>query len=43
VQTGLDNRGGLRANVVRGGTISVGDQIAELPDGDRPLRPLRTA
>jgi MOSC domain-containing protein YiiM len=31
VQDGLMNRGGLRANVLRGGTIAVGDQVAELP------------
>jgi MOSC domain-containing protein YiiM len=27
VQNGLDNRGGLRANVLKGGTIAVGDQV----------------
>jgi MOSC domain-containing protein YiiM len=31
VLRGLVHRGGLRANVVRGGTIAVGDQIAALP------------
>jgi MOSC domain-containing protein YiiM len=31
VQAGLTNRGGLRANVVRGGEIAVGDEIVELP------------
>ena len=31
VQDGLGNRGGLRANVLRGGTIRVGDEVAELP------------
>src|SRR3954447_24962822 len=31
VQDGLDNRGGLRANVLSGGTIAVGDEVAELP------------
>src|SRR3954471_15786767 len=31
VQDGLENRGGLRANVLQGGTISVGDEVAELP------------
>lgn len=30
VQDGLENRGGLRANVLQGGTISVGDEVAEL-------------
>jgi MOSC domain-containing protein YiiM len=30
VQDGLENRGGLRANVLRGGTINVGDEVAEL-------------
>ncbi len=30
VQDGLDNRGGLRANVLRGGAISVGDEVVEL-------------
>jgi MOSC domain-containing protein YiiM len=30
VQAGLDNRGGLRANVLRGGTIRVGDRVAEV-------------
>ncbi|HEY1356801.1 MAG TPA: MOSC domain-containing protein [Thermoleophilaceae bacterium] len=30
VQAGLDNRGGLRANVLNGGTIKVGDDVAEL-------------
>jgi hypothetical protein len=30
VQDGLDNRGGLRANVLSGGTIAVGDEVAEL-------------
>jgi MOSC domain-containing protein YiiM len=33
VLAGLHNRGGLRANVLRGGTISVGDEV----------RPLQTA
>lgn len=31
VLDGLLNRGGLRANVLRGGTIAVGDEVAELP------------
>jgi MOSC domain-containing protein YiiM len=31
VLKGLVHRGGLRANVVRGGTIAVGDEVAELP------------
>jgi MOSC domain-containing protein YiiM len=31
VQAGLQNRGGLRANVLRGGTISVGDEVRPLP------------
>jgi MOSC domain-containing protein YiiM len=30
VLAGLENRGGLRANVLRGGTIRVGDEVAEL-------------
>ena len=30
VQDGLEDRGGLRANVLSGGTISVGDEVAEL-------------
>jgi len=30
VQDGLENRGGLRANVLQGGTISVGDEVEEL-------------
>jgi MOSC domain-containing protein YiiM len=30
VQDGLENRGGLRANVLRGGTIRVGDEVADL-------------
>src|SRR3954449_12113895 len=30
VQDGLENRGGLRANVLSGGTIRVGDEVAEL-------------
>jgi MOSC domain-containing protein YiiM len=30
VQDGLENRGGLRANVLSGGTIKVGDEVAEL-------------
>jgi MOSC domain-containing protein YiiM len=36
VLRGLQNRGGLRANVLRGGTISVGDEV-------RALRPLPIA
>lgn len=31
VLKGLVHRGGLRANVVRGGTIAVGDEVSELP------------
>jgi MOSC domain-containing protein YiiM len=31
VLKGLVHRGGLRADVVRGGTIAVGDDVAELP------------
>jgi len=31
VQEGLANRGGLRANVLNGGTIAIGDEIIELP------------
>jgi MOSC domain-containing protein YiiM len=30
VQAGLENRGGLRANVVSGGTIAVGDEVAAI-------------
>jgi MOSC domain-containing protein YiiM len=30
VQAGLENRGGLRANVLSGGTIAVGDEVAAL-------------
>ncbi len=30
VLAGLQNRGGLRANVLRGGRIAVGDEVAEL-------------
>jgi MOSC domain-containing protein YiiM len=30
VQAGLLGRGGLRANVLRGGAIAVGDEVAEL-------------
>ena len=30
VQDGLENRGGLRANVLSGGTIAVGDAVVEL-------------
>ena len=30
IQDGLANRGGLRANVLSGGTINVGDEVAEL-------------
>jgi MOSC domain-containing protein YiiM len=32
VLAGLENRGGLRANVLSGGTIAVGDEVAELRD-----------
>jgi MOSC domain-containing protein YiiM len=31
VLKGLVHRGGLRANVLRGGTIAVGDEVGELP------------
>lgn len=31
VVTALDNRGGLRADIIRGGRISVGDKLALLP------------
>lgn len=31
VLRGLVHRGGLRANVVRGGTIAVGDELVEIP------------
>jgi MOSC domain-containing protein YiiM len=31
VLAGLENRGGLRANVLSRGTIAVGDKVAELP------------
>ncbi len=31
VLRGLVHRGGLRANVLRGGTIALGDRVAELP------------
>jgi MOSC domain-containing protein YiiM len=31
VLKGLVHRGGLRANVLRGGAITVGDEVAELP------------
>lgn len=34
---GLLHRGGLRAEVVRGGIIQLGDQILPLPHGTRPL------
>jgi MOSC domain-containing protein YiiM len=30
VQDGLENRGGLRANVLSGGTIAVGDEVATI-------------
>ncbi|MFF7632899.1 MOSC domain-containing protein [Kitasatospora sp. NPDC008050] len=36
---GLLHRGGLRAEVVRGGTIRVGDRILPLPPDARPLPP----
>ncbi|MFG3365124.1 MOSC domain-containing protein [Streptomyces sp. NPDC090032] len=35
---GLLHRGGLRAEVLRGGTIRVGDRILPLPHRARPLR-----
>lgn len=31
VLAGLENRGGLRANVLVGGTIAAGDEVSELP------------
>ncbi|WP_405792470.1 MOSC domain-containing protein [Streptomyces sp. NBC_01506] len=40
---GLLHRGGLRAEVVRGGTIRAGDRILPLPQDARPLLPAAPA